>query len=166
MNGGMFTPEYTPVGLYIQNFKTIRKINNVSGGGNFGLKPNGIFYLTADNKAVICKTEDFKNNGKVKYATQSGPMLLINGQVHPAFNKNSENFNIRNGVGILPDGSVLFAISKEGVTFYDFAMFFKNKGCKNALYLDGAISQMYCPEKGMLQMDEKFGVIIGVAIQD
>jgi len=161
-NAGMFTPQYTPVGLYIEDFKVIKGVNKVSGGGNFGLKPNGIFYLTSGNQAMICKTEDFKNDGKVKYATQSGPMLVIDNKIHPAFNKNSLNLNIRSGVGILPDGSVLFAISRQLVNFYEFAMYFKQKGCRNALYLDGAISEMYCPEKGLNQTYGMFGVIIGV----
>jgi uncharacterized protein YigE (DUF2233 family) len=162
-NGGMFTPEYSPVGLYIEDFKIVKGVNNVKGGGNFGLKPNGIFFLTANNEAKICKTEDFKNNGKVKYATQSGPMLVVANAIHPAFNRNSSNLNIRSGIGVLPDGSVLFAISKEEVSFYEFAMFFKQKGCRNALYLDGAISEMYCPNKGLNETSGAFGVIIGLA---
>lgn len=161
-NGGMFTPQYTPVGLYIEYFKVIKGVSKVSGGGNFGLKPNGMFYLTDKNEAKICKTEDFRNDGKIKYATQSGPMLVIDNNIHPAFNKNSSNLNIRSGVGILPDGSVLFAISRGLVSFYEFAMYFKQKGCRNALYLDGAISEMYCPEKGLNQTFGMFGVIIGV----
>jgi uncharacterized protein YigE (DUF2233 family) len=162
MNGGMFTPDYSPVGLYIENYKEIKSLNKASGGGNFGLKPNGVFYITATNQAVICKTEDFKNDGKIKYATQSGPMLVVDGKIHPAFTRNSSNGNIRNGVGILPDGSVLFAITKDYLNFYDFAMFFKQKGCKNALFLDGTISQMYCPEKNLLNTAGSFGVMIGV----
>jgi uncharacterized protein YigE (DUF2233 family) len=161
-NGGMFTPQFTPVGLYIEDFKVIKGVNKVKSGGNFALKPNGIFYITAKNEAKICKTEDFKNDGKVKYATQSGPMLVTENKIHPSFNKNSPNLNIRSGVGILPDGAVLFAISRQLVSFYQFAMYFKQRGCRNALYLDGAISQMYCPEKGLNQTFGSFGVIIGI----
>ncbi|HSU52202.1 MAG TPA: phosphodiester glycosidase family protein [Segetibacter sp.] len=162
-NGGMFTPEYSPVGLYIEDFKIVKGVNNVKGGGNFGLKPNGIFFINSNNEAKICKTEDFKNNRKVKYATQSGPMLVVANEIHPAFSKNSSNLNIRSGVGVLPNGSVLFAISKEEVSFYEFAMFFKQMGCRNALYLDGAISEMYCPDKSLNQTSGAFGVIIGLA---
>jgi len=161
-NGGMFTPEFTPVGLYIEDFKMLKGVNKVSGGGNFGLKPNGIFYLTSKNEAKICKTEDFKSSGDIKYATQSGLMLVIDNKIHPAFNKNSTNLNIRSGVGVLPDGSVVFAISRDFVSFYEFAMYFKQKGCRNALYLDGAISEMYCPEKGLNRTFGSFGVIVGV----
>jgi uncharacterized protein YigE (DUF2233 family) len=90
-------------------------------------------------------------------------MLLIDGEIHPAFKKGSKNLNIRNGVGILPDNKVVFAMSKEEVNFYDFAEFFKSKGCKNALYLDGFVSRTYLPEEDWEQLDGNFGVIIGVA---
>ena len=89
-------------------------------------------------------------------------MLLINGQIHPAFKKGSSNLNIRNGVGILPNNKVIFAMSKQEVNFYDFAQYFKNLGCKNALYLDGFVSRTYLPGKNWEQLDGNFGVIIGL----
>ncbi|MBO9732502.1 MAG: phosphodiester glycosidase family protein [Chitinophaga sp.] len=162
MNGGMFKPDYSPVGLYIRRQQVITPLNTTSETGNFGMQPNGVFYLTTENVGVVCITAAFHNDGHIRYATQSGPMLVIDGAIHPAFKAGSTNLNIRNGVGILPDGSVLFAISRDPINFYDFALFFKEQGCKNALYLDGAISQMYYPAKDMLQADGKFGVIIGV----
>lgn len=166
MNGGMFLPNYKPVGLYIENNKRIKGINISKGGGNFNLKPNGVFALYNDNTAMICVSESFADDPNIKYATQSGPMLLIDGEYHPAFNKGSSNLNIRNGVGIMPDGSVVFAMSKGFINFYDFATFFKNLGCKNALYLDGAVSQVYYPEKDWEQSGRKFGVLISVTQKD
>nr|WP_322625593.1 phosphodiester glycosidase family protein [uncultured Flavobacterium sp.] len=161
MNGGMFMEDCSPVGLFIQNGKTLQKLNTRSAGGNFYMKPNGVFFITNQGKEGISTTEDFKPDN-VKYATQSGPMLVINGQLHPDFKEGSANVNIRNGVGILPDGKVLFVISKTEVNFYDFAQFFKNKGCKNALYLDGFVSRAYAPSQNWPQTDGNFGVMIGV----
>ncbi len=89
-------------------------------------------------------------------------MLVIDGQIHQAFKKGSINLNIRNGVGILPDNRVIFAMSKQEVNFYDFAEFFMSMGCKNALYLDGFVSRTYLPEENWQQLDGNFGVIIGV----
>ena len=89
-------------------------------------------------------------------------MLLIDGNIHSAFKQGSSNLNIRNGVGILPNGDILFAMSTVEINFYDFALYFKNLGCKNALYLDGFVSRMYCPEKNQKQLDGNFGVMIGV----
>jgi uncharacterized protein YigE (DUF2233 family) len=162
MNGGMYKPGGSPQGLYIQNKLTLSPLDTTSAGGNFYLKPNGIFYLNRDNTAGICTTPDFKSNGQIKYATQSGPMLVIDGQIHPAFKEGSANKNIRNGVGILPDGTVLFVLSKQPLNFYDFANYFKKLGCKNALYLDGFVSRAYLPEKNWTQLDGDFGVMVGV----
>lgn len=162
MNGGMYMENNHPLGLFIQNGKTITTLNAATGKGNFYLKPNGVFYITDNNTPVVCQTEDFKTDKTIKYATQSGPMLIIDGQVHSAFKADSKNLNIRNGVGILPDNTILFAMSKKEINFYDFAMYFKNQGCKNALYLDGFVSRTYLPEQNWLQTDGNFGVIIGV----
>lgn len=163
MNGGMYKTDNSPLGLFIQDYKTITRLNKANATGNFYLKPNGVFYITSTNEPLICTTEKFINNGKIKYATQSGPMLLTDGKIHPGFKQGSSNVNIRNGVGILPGNKVLFAMSKELVNFYDFAEFFKKAGCTNALYLDGAISQTYLPGKNWLQAGGNFGVIIGAS---
>lgn len=162
MNGGMYKPDNSPQGLYIENNVTHALLDTLSGGGNFYMKPNGVFYITDDGYAVVCTTPDFKNSGHIRYATQSGPMLVIDGDIHPAFKKGSPNLNIRNGVGILPDGNVMFVISKEPVNFYDFALYFKSMDCSNALYLDGFVSRAYIPDKEWKQMDGNFGVMIGV----
>jgi uncharacterized protein YigE (DUF2233 family) len=162
MNGGMYKKNQSPQGLYIENGILLSPLDTLSGNGNFYLKPNGLFYITKDNVASICQTKEFIDNGQIKLATQSGPMLLIDGTVHPSFKKDSKNLNIRNGVGILPDNRVVFAMSKREVNFYDFAEFFKNLNCKNALYLDGFISRTYLPEANWKQLDGGFGVIIGV----
>lgn len=163
MNGGMYQTDNSPLGLYIENYKTITRLNTRSGSGNFYMKPNGVFYITRDNKAAICQTGEFPNKTEVKFATQSGPLLLLDGKIHQEFKKGSVNLNIRNGVGILPDNRILFAMSKVPVNFYEFAEFFKSQGCSSALYLDGAISQTFLPEKNWIQTGGDFGVIIGVS---
>lgn len=162
MNGGMYMQDLRPLGLFIQNEKTQMEINKTDGNGNFHLKPNGVFYITTDDIPFICTTAYFADKDKIKYATQSGPMLVIDGKIHPSFKEGSTNLNIRNGVGILPDNKVVFAISKRKINFYDFAKYFQQLGCKNALYLDGVVSRMYLPEKKWIQTDGNFGVMIGV----
>lgn len=161
MNAGMYRTDYTPSGLFIENGKVIHRLNKASGGGNFYLKPNGVFYITTDDVPSVCNTTNFINNGKIKYATQSGPMLVIDGQINAAFKAGSANLNIRNGVGVLPNNTIIFAMSKSGISLYDFANYFKKLGCKNALYLDGFVSRTYLPEKKWIQLDGNFGVIIG-----
>lgn len=160
MNGGMYMEDYRPLGIYIENGVQKKAINKASGYGNFYLMPNGIFYITKNNKAGISETGKFVNKD-IKYATQSGPLLLINGAIHPSFTKGSKNVQIRNGVGILPDGRAIFCMSTIPVNFYDFAEFFKLSGCKYALFLDGFVCRTYLPEKHWKQVDGDFGVIIG-----
>ena len=162
MNGGMYNASHVPVGLFIQEQKTLIPLDTAAGAGNFYLKPNGVFYTTTDGRAVICKTEAFAYSSNIAYATQSGPMLLVDGQLHPAFTKGSANRNIRNGVGILANGHALFAMSKKEVSFYEFADYFRRQGCLNALYLDGLVSRTYLPVKNWVQTDGDFAVIVWV----
>lgn len=165
-NGGMFMEDYSPLGLYIEDEKEFSKLNTSTGKGNFYMKPNGVFFFDAKGKrpsiftTELCET--YKDVQYAKYATQSGPMLLINGNVHPAFTKGSQNLNLRNGVGILPNGHALFAIATEGINFYDFAMFFKQRGCSNALYLDGFVSRIWQDGKQIPETPQNFGVMVGV----
>ena len=165
MNGGMYSPGGVPKGLFIQHQKLVTPLDTTSGPGNFYLKPNGVFYLTTSRQAGICATGQFRAGPRIAYATQSGPMLLVNGQLNPAFTQGSANVVVRNGVGLLPSGELVFAISREKVNFYDFATYFKSMGCREALYLDGFVSRMYLPAQGWRQMDGDFGVIMAVTGQ-
>lgn len=162
MNGGMFKQDLSPQGLYIEEGKILSETDTVQNAyGNFYLQPNGVFYLTNDNQPAIVQTTGFVFSENIRYATQSGPLLVIDGEIHPKFVKGSKNVHIRNGVGILPDGQLLFAMSKEKINFYDFASFFRQKGCKNALYLDGFVSKTYLPAQNWEQLDGPLGVMIG-----
>ena len=162
MNGGMYLPDGTPQGLFIEDNIQKTPIDTAQGTGNFYLMPNGIFYITNENRAVVTATASFQPSTNIRYATQSGPMLVIEGNIHPAFKQGSTNLHIRNGVGILPDNKVVFAMSKKAINLYDFATYFKEIGCKNALYLDGYVSRTYLPTKNWVQTDGDFGVMIGV----
>jgi uncharacterized protein YigE (DUF2233 family) len=156
MNGGMFDPGYAPVGLFVENGKEINKIKKVNNPNvNFGLQPQGIF-LTRNKKAEVIAIDDYKPD-HVSYATQSAPMLVIDSKMNPQL-PIGKNY-IRNGVGILPDGKILMAVSKTRVTFHQFAQFFIDNKCTGALYLDGAISEAYT---GKAETYGSFGVMIGV----
>ncbi len=162
MNGGMFKKDLSPQGLYIEKQVVLSPTDSSSGTGNFYLKPNGVFFITIDSMARICNTANLRKNTMIRFATQSGPLLVIDGQIHPQFKPGSTNLNIRNGVGILPDNTIVFAMSKKEINFYDFAHYFKSLGCKNALYLDGFVSRTYLPAQNWVQTDGNFGVIIAV----
>ena len=117
MNAGMYKTDHSPQGLYIERGKILSVLDTTKAAGNFYLKPNGVFFLKNNKTAEICTTEKFKKDKNIEYATQSGPMLLIDGKIYPDFKEGSNNLNIRNGVGILPDGKVVFVLSKMKSTF-------------------------------------------------
>lgn len=158
-NSGIYTPEYAPLGLHIEQGKTLVKLNHARSGGNFALRPNGVFWLRG-NRAGVTETEQFARlNIRPNYATQSGPLLLQGGKLHPEFNRSSPSFKLRSGVGVCRDGRVRFVISDGPVNFYTFATFFRDKlGCPNALYLDGSISAVYTPRLGDGQLVDFAGI--------
>lgn len=148
-NAGIFRPGYIPLGLHVEQGKTLIPLNRYHGGGNFFLKPNGVFYVTQKGRSGVAETSAFyrQKPGPLRLATQSGPMLVIHGKIHPKFTPGSTNRNWRNGVGVTKSGKVVIALSELPVNLYDFALLFRNSlQCPNALYLDGSISGMRCPQ--------------------
>ncbi|SFB76653.1 Uncharacterized protein YigE, DUF2233 family [Flexibacter flexilis DSM 6793] len=163
-NAGMYMPDNSPQGLYIENKKELVPIDLAAKGyGNFYMQPNGVFLITKKQAKVVPSTEFEKHKKGVLYATQSGPMLVTNGQINSHFTKSSTNVFVRSGVGINKNGEVVFAISNEVVNFYDFASLFKEiLKCDNALYLDGAISEMYLLDLKRPQTVQDFGAMIAI----
>lgn len=160
-NGWIFSEKFEPLWLYIENKKIISTINTDNGEWNFYIKPNGIFYIE-ENQAKIIKTDKYEYNSQISFAIQSWPLLVIQNKINSSFDIKSKNKFIRSGVGTDDKWNVIFAISNQAVTFYEFASLFKDKlNCKNALYLDGAISEMYIP--GYREdTKEEFGVMIWI----
>lgn len=162
MNGGMFNPFFQPVGLTIIDGVTVQPlVTKTTGFGNFFLQPNGVFSFTRDGRASVMTTAQFAtiDQSMITHATQSGPMLVIDGVINPLFTVGSDNREIRNGVCVLGDDQILFAISRRPINFYDFASFFKNQGCMNALYLDGSISKAYIPSQ-FFNTDGNLGMVM------
>ena len=163
MNGGMYDEGLKPIGLYVEGGMTLHKLNRRNGAGNFHLKPNGVFYVKGGVAGVL-DTEAYAKAGiKPDFATQSGPMLVIDGAIHPKFSESGTSAKYRNGVGAIDGSHVVFAISDQPVTFYEFALFFRD-GLKtrNALFLDGSISSLYAPELSRNDQFRALGPIIGV----
>ena len=147
MNAGMFAENQSPVGLYIENRRKLHGVDTRAGRTNFHLKPNGMFWV-GDGVAGVTETSRFlANPPAARYATQSGPMLIVDGNIHPKILPTGTSEKIRNGVGVRENGAVVFAIAEEPVTFDTFARLFRDGlGCRNALFLDGSVSSLYAPE--------------------
>jgi len=149
VNAGMYHADGSPVGLYIEGGQQFKKANTAGGPGNFHMKPNGVFYFTADEVGVMETGRFLKTKPRADFATQSGPMLVVDGKIHPRFSLNGPSLKIRNGVGVRDAQTAIFAISNEGVSFGDFARLFRDAlKCPNALFLDGSISSLWAPSAG------------------
>jgi len=164
MNGGMFHPDFKPVGLLVIDGKTIAPINRRPGTGNFFLQPNGVFMIDASGARVLA-TEDVVDLSP-QFATQSGPMLVHRGEIPsiPAFSPQSRSRHVRNGVCVEAKHIVAFVISDAPVSLFEFARFFQvSLGCSEALYLDGTISSVFAPQKKRADDHAKLGPMFAVA---
>jgi uncharacterized protein YigE (DUF2233 family) len=162
MNAGMYKTDFSPVGLLVEDGREISRLNVADGTGNFFLKPNGVFYVSATGPRIVETTEYPALANGVRLATQSGPLLVRNGVINPAFDAVSTSRLIRNGVGISKD-AILFVISEQPINFYEFAVFFRDElQCQDALYLDGVVSSLYSVNLKRNDARADLGPIIGV----
>ena len=162
MNAGMYHEDRSPVGLYVENGQELKGANTKPGPGNFHMKPNGIFYAAGSSAGVLETGRFLKTRPKADIATQSGPMLVIDGKLHPKFSETSASLKIRNGVGVRDGSTVVFAISEEPVSFAAFARLFRDGlKCRNALFLDGSISSLYVAGHNRGEALRAMGPIVG-----
>lgn len=147
MNAGMFETNGMPLGLYVERGNILRPLNTRTGGGNFYMKPNGVFAVSSSGAMRVEETDRFSvRSDTPQWATQSGPMLVIDGVLNPQIAADGPSLNVRNGVGVRNAHSALFVISDDPVSFGKLARFFRDTlDCRNALYLDGAISSVWIP---------------------
>ncbi|MFD1342146.1 phosphodiester glycosidase family protein [Litorisediminicola beolgyonensis] len=167
MNAGMYHEDRAPVGLYVEDGQEVMRAIPNPGPGNFGLLPNGVFCF-GDGEARVIETLRYLDEGpECRFATQSGPMLVIDGELHPRFLPDSTSRYIRNGVGTTGDSkTAIFAISDRPVTFHAFGRFFRDGlGLDQALFLDGNVSRLYAPELGRSDIGRWLGPIVGVVTE-
>ncbi|WP_323038080.1 phosphodiester glycosidase family protein [Pararhodobacter sp.] len=164
MNAGMFHPDRRPVGLYVEDGAQSARLVTREGPGNFAMLPNGVFCIKPDGFAVIESHIFEETTPDCRYATQSGPMLVIDGELHPRFLPDSTSLNFRNGVGVSDDGrTAYFVISDAKVTFHHFARFFRDHlGVNQALFLDGSISRLYARDLGRSDWGLPMGPMVGL----
>lgn len=174
MNAGMYDKNFRPLGLYVEDGEKKVRISTAAAGPNmqplpnFLKKPNGVFYIDRNGNAGILTTEDFlAAEMEPRIATQSGPMLVINGELHPMLIPDSTDKTGRSGVGVCANGMVRFAISDGRVNFHEFARLFRDRlGCPNALFLDGGRGVgLYSPEMGRndFSWHGGYGPMFGIA---
>lgn len=166
MNAGMYHEDRRPVGLYVEEEQSEMGLVKNAGPGNFGMLPNGVFWID-ENAAGVTETLTYAErftSDPPRFATQSGPMLVVDGELHPVLNPEGTSLRRRNGVGVSADGRrVVFVISDAPVNFHTFARFFRDElDVPNALYLDGAVSKVYAPALERNETGLDMGPIVGV----
>lgn len=162
-NAGMYREDTTPVGLYVERGRTLTRANTAAGAGNFHLKPNGVFWIGRGRAGIEETSRFLRDKPSADYATQSGPMLVIGGKIHPRITEEGPSRKRRNGVGLVDPLHAVFAISDEPVSFGAFARLFRDAlGCPDALFLDGSISALAIPGAVRLETLLPAGPIIGI----
>lgn len=165
MNGGMFDDAGQPIGYYVEEGEKRKKLNTNEGPGNFHVLPNGVFYGQAGGPWAVIASDQFaaKVTNRPDFGTQSGPMLVIDGKLHPKIAPDGTSLNLRNGVGVDAQGRAHFVISDEPVSFGKLARYFRDAlHCPNALFLDGSVSSLWDPEHGRVDGGPPLGPLIVV----
>ena len=113
MNGGMYRDDLSPVGLLIENSVEVKALNtagvapDVRPVPNFYKKPNGVFVIGKNAAATLSTERYIRDHPAAEFATQSGPMLLVDGRIHPAFIVGSSDLNRRIGSALQAERSLL-----------------------------------------------------------
>lgn len=162
MNAGMYQSNFEPLGLLVIKGKQLGKLNLRAAKGNFYWKPNGVFLVDAIGAQIVESSEYPQVAKNVQLATQSGPLLVQNGNIHPEFKPEAISRLIRNGIGVAGE-QVYLVISTQPVNFYEFARFFKDElKCTDALYLDGVVSAVYSAEAKLNSQTTALGPLLGL----
>jgi uncharacterized protein YigE (DUF2233 family) len=164
VNAGMFHESGAPVGLFVSGGVRETALNRNPGPGNFHMLPNGVFWIGAQGNAAVETSSRFaRRKANPVLATQSGPMLLIAGNLHPRIQDDGPSRLVRNGVGATSDGRAVFVLSEGAVSFGKLARFFRDDlGVRDALYLDGSVSSLWDPALNRMDIRAPLGPIIWV----
>jgi uncharacterized protein YigE (DUF2233 family) len=161
MNAGMFDKKGRPIGYTVADGELLKPINLRDGPGNFHLKPNGVFIVdAAGNRSIYPSDRVPQFRTALQLTTQSGPMLVVDGQLHPKLQRDGQSRLIRNGVGVR-GGKAVFVISQSAVSLGKFARFFRDElKTPDALYFDGSVSSLWDPAAGRQDSHSELGPII------
>jgi uncharacterized protein YigE (DUF2233 family) len=162
MNGGMYGDDLRPIGYYVEKGERLAELNRGEGEGNFYMKPNGVFFGAGGSWRVLGSNTFFETVGdRPEFGTQSGPLLLIDGKLHPEIQEDGPSKAIRNAVGVDAAGKAHFVISEAPLSFGQLARFFRDElKVQNALYLDGQVSSLWDPAAGRVDKGRVGPIIV------
>lgn len=162
VNAGMFDEAGDPIGYFVEGGDRKKELNTAKGEGNFHMQPNGVFFGTGDAWQIRTGKDFLENVGeRPDFGTQSGPMLVVGGKLHPEIRADGPSRTIRNAVGIDEEGRAHFVISAAPISFGKLARFYRDElKVKNALYLDGSVSQLWNPATERIDGGAPIGPIL------
>lgn len=168
MNAGMFDEEGKPIGYYVEGGDRLQELNRADGPGNFHMKPNGVFFGGAGGWQIRTADDFYANVAdRPQFGTQSGPMLVIDGKLHPEISDNGPSKAIRNGVGVDEAGRAHFVISEGPISFGVLARYFRDVlETPDALYLDGSVSALWDPARDRVDSRAPIGPLLVVEKKD
>lgn len=166
MNGGAYGDDLKALGYYVEGGVRLKEFDRgdapEGNTSNFFMKPNGVFFGTGGAWRVL-STDAFyaRVSDRPEFGTQSGPMLVIDGKLHPEIQDNGPSRAIRNGVGVDARGLAHFVISDAPISFGQLARFFRDElKTPNALYLDGKVSALWDPARGRLDQARNGPIVV------
>lgn len=167
INGGMYDDGLKPIGYFVRDEDRLAELNRGDGSGNFYLKPNGVFFGTGGRWQILTSDAFLRTIGtRPEFGTQSGPMLVVNGELHPEIQDDGPSKAIRNGVAVDAEGKAHFVISDAPLSFGQLARYFRDEvKAPNALFLDGNISSLWHPGSGRMDT-RRVGPLIVVETRD
>lgn len=161
-NAGMFDEDGQPVGYFVEDGERLRTLNTGTGEGDFYAKPNGVFFGTDDQWQIMTSDAFLKNvSERPQFGTQSGPMLVIEGRLHPDIAPDGDDRVFRNAVGVDANGRAHFVISNAPVSFGKLARLYRDKlEVGDALHLDAKVSSLWSPANGRMDDASALGPLI------
>ena len=167
VNGGMYGDDLKPIGYYVEGGERLKELDRGDGEGNFYMKPNGVFFGTGGSWRVLRSNTFFETVGdRPEFGTQSGPLLLVDGKLHPEIQDDGPSKAIRNGGAVDASGKAHFVISDAPISFGQLERYFRDVvKVGNALYLDGQVSSLWDPASERLDKG-RVGPIIVVTLRE
>jgi len=168
VNAGMYGDDLRPIGYYVEGGERLQELNRNDGPGNFHLKPNGVFFGSNGSWRVLTADQFYSTvRDRPQFGTQSGPMLVIDGELHPEIAENGPSRAIRNGIGVGSDGKAHFVRSEAPLSFGQLARFYRDElGVPNALFLDGNVSVLWDPASGRRDTRSSLGPFLVITKRD
>ncbi len=154
INGGFFDQEYHPLGLRINQQQEHNPLKYISWWG--------VFYVK-DRIPHIKSVKDFSQDNQIDFAVQSGPRLLINGQI-PSL---KPGYAERSALGITSTNKVIILVTENNpvsTTWLAEHMKQRPLNCVNALNLDGGSSSQLYAKIGSFQLNARSFASVSDAI--